>query len=68
MEEEGAHGYDNRNTDMHAIFYAMGPAFKIDYSAPSFPNVDLYSLMAYILGLDPAKTDGNLDDVRGMLK
>lgn len=68
MEEGGAHGYDNRNTDMHAIFYAIGPAFKTNYIAPSFANVDLYSIMAFILKLNPAKTDGNLDEVKKMLK
>lgn len=67
-EAGGAHGYDNRNSDMHAIFYATGPAFKKAYVAPSFDNINLYSLMAYILGIQPVLTDGKLENVKGMLK
>jgi alkaline phosphatase D len=64
----GNHGYDNANTDMHAIFYATGPAFKQGYLNPGFPNTDLYPLMCKILGLNAAKNDGKLLDVKGMLK
>ncbi|NQT78588.1 MAG: alkaline phosphatase family protein [Bacteroidetes bacterium] len=64
----GDHGYDNRNTDMHAIFYATGPAFKKGHVHPTFNNVDLYPLMAYILGLEPAEVDGKLENVVDMLE
>jgi alkaline phosphatase D len=64
----GAHGYDIANTDMHAIFYAMGPAFVRNPDYPSFSNTNLYILIASILGLNPAPTDGNFEDIRGMLK
>jgi predicted AlkP superfamily pyrophosphatase or phosphodiesterase len=64
----GTHGYDTRNTDMHAIFYAVGPAFKQDYIQPSFQNTHIYSLLAYLLGILPADTDGNLKEVINMLK
>jgi len=64
----GNHGYDNANTDMQAIFYATGPAFRQGYIASGFPNTDLYPLMCYILGLNPATNDGNFVDVKGMLK
>ncbi|MCK5764417.1 MAG: alkaline phosphatase family protein, partial [Bacteroidales bacterium] len=63
----GDHGYDNRNTDMHAIFYATGPAFKNGHVHPTFNNVDLYPLMAYVLGLEPAEVDGRFENVKGML-
>ena len=63
----GAHGYDNANTDMHAIFYAMGPAFLPDADYPSFYNVDLYILIARILGLEPAPTDGSQERIHNML-
>lgn len=65
---KGTHGYDNDWSDMHAIFYAAGPAFKQNYSQPVFENVDIYPLIAHILQLNPAKTDGHLNDVKGMLK
>jgi len=65
---KGTHGYDNRWRAMHAIFYAAGPAFKKDYRQKSFPNIDIYPLIAKILKLTPVKTDGNLNEVKGMLK
>ncbi|MGC9342659.1 MAG: ectonucleotide pyrophosphatase/phosphodiesterase [Bacteroidales bacterium] len=68
FEIGGAHGYDYRNKDMHAIFYAMGPAFKKAHSHPSFYNVDIYLLLADILNLEPAETDGNQQRIVGMLK
>jgi len=49
---------------MHTIFMAEGPAFKKGYSHPPFENVEVYGIIAHILGLDPAETDGNLDNVR----
>jgi len=63
----GNHGYDNFNTDMHAIFYAYGPAFKENYSQATFNNIDIYPLIANILELKPAKVDGNLEHVESML-
>lgn len=64
---KGAHGYDNNNTDMHAIFYAFGPMFKKGFKQGTFENVNLYALMAGILGLRPAFTDGDLKNVEDML-
>ncbi|MFA8450142.1 MAG: ectonucleotide pyrophosphatase/phosphodiesterase [Bacteroidales bacterium] len=66
--KSGAHGFDNNITDMHAIFYAMGPAFKKGYTQPTFPNVDVYPLIAKILNIKPEPTDGKLEEVEGMLK
>ncbi len=63
----GDHGYDNFNTDMHAIFYATGPAFKKGHLHPTFNNVDLYPLFAHILGLVPAEVDGEFENVEDML-
>jgi predicted AlkP superfamily pyrophosphatase or phosphodiesterase len=68
MHLHGAHGYDNANTDMHAIFYARGPAFRSAYSQGRFPNTYIYALIASIMGLDPVPTDGNLEEVLPMLK
>ena len=64
----GTHGYDIHDTDIHAIFYAVGPAFKQNYIQPSFRNTDIYPLLAYLLGIKPAKTDGNIQEVINMLK
>ena len=64
----GTHGYDIRDTDIHAIFYAFGPAFKHGYIQPAFPNTDIYPLLAFLLGIEPAKTDGDFNHVIHMLK
>jgi hypothetical protein len=62
------HGYDNINTDMHAIFYASGPDFKSGFVHPPFMNTDIYSIFAHLLDLQPAVTDGSLENVRSMLR
>ncbi len=64
----GAHGYDNRYQEMQATFIAHGVAFKKGYVAEPFSNVEVYNLMCKILGLTPAKNDGNLKHLRGMLR
>ena len=64
----GAHGYDNRYQSMQATFIAHGESFKRGFIAQPFENIHVYSLMCKILGLTPAKNDGNLDAVRNMLK
>lgn len=63
----GTHGYEIGNTDIHAIFYASGPSFKKNYRHPSFQNIHIYPLLAYILGVIPAKCDGDLQYVIDML-
>jgi len=68
FSNEGGHGWDNAKRDMHTVFYAMGPAFKSNHLHSPFKLVDLYPLIAQILGLRPAQVDGELDRVRGMLR
>ena len=60
----GAHGYDNAFSAMNTIFYAEGPAFREKHVSAPFSNVEVYGIIAEILDLDPAPTDGNLDHVR----
>lgn len=64
----GAHGYDNRYQSMQATFIAHGASFKRGFIAEPFENIQVYNLMCRILGLTPAKNDGNLDAVQNMLK
>lgn len=49
--EAGQHGFDPAIADMHAIFYASGPNFKSNLKIPAFENVNVYPLIAKILGL-----------------
>lgn len=64
----GAHGYDNQLASMRALFIARGAAFKKNYIAGPFENVNVYNLMCKILNLTPAKNDGDFEKVRSMLK
>ncbi|MCK9448780.1 MAG: ectonucleotide pyrophosphatase/phosphodiesterase [Bacteroidales bacterium] len=64
---KGAHGYDPSNPDMHTIFYAIGPDFKQGYAKKPFQNIHLYPLMAQLLSLQPADTDGSIDSISDIL-
>ncbi|HEY8459822.1 MAG TPA: ectonucleotide pyrophosphatase/phosphodiesterase [Blastocatellia bacterium] len=64
----GAHGYDNRIASMRAIFVAHGPAFKRSQVIEPFENVDVYNLMAEILGLKPASNDGGYATAKAALR
>lgn len=55
----GGHGWDNTYPDMQAIFVAQGPSFLRDGSTvDSFSNIELYNLMCWLTGVDPAPNDG----------
>ena len=64
----GEHGYDNEAPQMQALFVAHGPAFRQGAMVPSFPNVDVYPLMAHLLDLPAATNDGDYQAVKNMLK
>jgi predicted AlkP superfamily pyrophosphatase or phosphodiesterase len=62
------HGYDNLAPEMEAIFYAAGPAFKKNVELPVMPNVNLYLIIAKLLGLDPAPNDGDIEVVNQLFE
>ncbi len=64
----GTHGFDNKNKDMHAIFFAAGPAFKENYMHPTFNNIDIYPLVGEVLNIKMPKSDGNKENILGLLK
>jgi alkaline phosphatase D len=64
----GAHGYDNENSDMYAIFYAAGPSFKKNYKFKELNNIDIYNLICKILNINPAKNDGDPSHIKGILR
>ena len=53
---------------MRATFIGSGPAFKNGLRVPAFPNVDVYEVICKILGLRPAKNDGNPETARRILR
>jgi predicted AlkP superfamily pyrophosphatase or phosphodiesterase len=65
---KGEHGYDNADPLMAALFLAHGPAFKRGFveQAP-FDNVDVYPLLAAVLGVTSKPNDGRLSDIANML-
>ena len=63
----GTHGFDNQAPDMAALFIAHGPDFRPGLKHAPFDNVDVYPLMAELLGVKPEKNDGRLEDVQDML-
>jgi predicted AlkP superfamily pyrophosphatase or phosphodiesterase len=56
----GGHGFDNDLESMRAVFIAIGPAFRGGSRLPPFQNIHIYSLLAELLHLKPAATDGEL--------
>ena len=64
----GAHGFDNHLKSMRAIFVAHGPAFKQSLVVEPFESVDVYNVMAEILGLKPASNDGSYATAKSVLR
>jgi predicted AlkP superfamily pyrophosphatase or phosphodiesterase len=55
------HGFDPAIPEMHATFYAWGPAFKKNLRIPGFENINIYPLVAKILELKISEpVDGSL--------
>lgn len=65
---EGAHGFSPEDSDMQVVFRAIGPDFKTGYISDKFHNVDIYPLLAYLLGVVPEQTDGQYNRVSSLLK
>lgn len=63
----GEHGYDNVLLSMRTIFIARGPQFAQGRRIPSFENVELYEIMANILGLTPAPNNASLNFAASVL-
>lgn len=64
----GAHGFDVACTDMYVAFFAYGPDFKENYTGSLFDNTAIYSLMAILLDIEPAETDGDANQIIQFLK
>ena len=55
----GSHGFDPALPSMRAIFLARGPSFRSGAVLPAFDNVDVYPLLAELLGIAAAPNDGD---------
>ena len=67
-ETGGAHGYDNAAPEMAALFIANGPAFSAGAALPAFDNVDVYPLLARLIGVTPRPGDGDATVFTAALK
>lgn len=67
--EGGAHGYDNADPEMLALFIARGPAFASGAKLDVFDNVVVAALLRAIMGLpEDADADGKVTDVKAALR
>lgn len=65
----GDHGWDDRTPEMQALFIANGPAFNRGFRpGADFTNVDVYPLLAHLLGVKPLPGDGNPATLEGLIK
>lgn len=64
----GSHGFDPQSEAMRAIFIARGPAFRQGLVLPPFDNVDVYPLLARLVGVAPMENDGNPETLVPALK
>jgi alkaline phosphatase D len=65
----GQHGFDPRTMpEMKASFFAAGPDILPGKTVAPFENVNLYPWIAHILGLNPPKSDGELNILAGTLR
>jgi predicted AlkP superfamily pyrophosphatase or phosphodiesterase len=64
----GTHGYDARAKSMQGVFIAAGPRLKRGVTVAPFENIHIYEFMCAVLGLTPAKNDGDPSVTRDMLR
>jgi predicted AlkP superfamily pyrophosphatase or phosphodiesterase len=64
----GTHGYDARLRSMHGLFIASGPRIKSGMRVKEFENIHIYDFLCAVLGLQPAKNDGDPAVTRDMLR
>lgn len=55
----GSHGYDNRARSMHGVFVASGPSVPVGERVGSFSAVDVYGVLARMLGVEAAPNAGD---------
>jgi predicted AlkP superfamily pyrophosphatase or phosphodiesterase len=64
----GSHGFDPALPSMRAVFVAAGPSFLQGRTLPPFDNVDVYPMVAHLLGIAAAPNDGDARTLMPALK
>jgi len=67
-QTRGAHGYDPSLASMRALFVARGPSFKSGVLLAPIAAIDVYPLLARLLGISPAPNDGNSAALQSALR
>lgn len=65
---KGEHGYAPESPSMRATFVAEGADFRRGVELPPFDNVDVYPLLARLLGIAPLANDGDITPLLPALK
>ena len=60
LHDRGSHGYDPGSPQLRALFVAQGPAFRAGATLAPFANVDVYPLLARLVGIEVAPNDGDM--------
>lgn len=65
----GVHGYDPAYSDMHALFRAWGPDLRRGADLGQFSNTAVYPLVCRLLGIKPARNDGEetFNEIKGKI-
>ena len=64
----GEHGYPPTAQSMQGVFIANGPRIRGGMRVKAFENIHVYEFMCAVLGLRPAKNDGDPAVTRDMLR
>ncbi|MBY0495861.1 MAG: ectonucleotide pyrophosphatase/phosphodiesterase [Cyanobacteria bacterium] len=64
----GEHGFAATAPSMQGLFIANGPRIRRGLRVKPFENIHVYELMCAVLGLQPAKNDGDPAVTRDMLQ
>ena len=64
----GSHGFDPALASMRATFIANGPSFRRGVVLPVFDNVDVYPMLAELIGIAPRPNDGDASTLRPALR
>jgi len=57
-----------RAPSMQGLFIASGPRIRSGVRVKAFENIHIYDFMCAVLGLQPAKNDGDPAVTRDMLR
>ena len=64
----GNHGYDPQLQSMHGLFIATGARLQAGMRVKPFENIHIYEFMCALLGITPAKNDGDPGVTRMMFR